>query len=357
MATPQRVIDEARAAEQQMAEINKEMANPTGQQPPNDAPSNDEPAAPERARSGDTEFGVHQVVEPAQTPSGPIDAAAYAALQQKLASLEGNFGKLNTQLAETRGRNDTLERMIAARSEVPAAPAPSAAPTSSVSEAEETEFGPDLVDLMRRISRDTMGPILDKLQRIESGLSETKGIAQHSAQQAQSTSDDRFVSTMNKLVTDAKGAADWSEINTMHERGDSRFVDWLNEVGEDSDEPRLNIIRRAFTSRDANRCARMINRFKQSVRMADGTAKPAADDGAESQPAAELISPNATGSGSQAPSGKPAAKLYTKEDIDKHYDDKVKGKWKGRESKWQQIASDMDKAVGENRFVESTRRR
>lgn len=349
MPTPQRVIDEAREAEKQMAEL-------TGETPP--APETPEPNTeePPRARSADTEFGVQQTTEQAHSPSGPIDAAAYAALQQKLASLEGNFGKLNTQLAETRGRNDTLERMITARTEVPPTPAPTA-PTSSVSADEETEFGPDLVDLMRRVARDTMGPILDKLQRIDTALSETKGIAQHSAQQAQSTSDDRFVSSMNALVTDTKGSPDWSSINTMHERGDSRFVDWLNEVGEDSDEPRLNIIRRAFASRDANRCARMINRFKDSVRMADGTAKPSADTGAESQPAAELISPNATGSGSQVPSGKSAPKLYTKEDIDKHYDDKVKGKWRGRETKWQQISNDMDKAVAENRFVESTRRR
>lgn len=365
MPTPQRVIDEARAAEQQMAELN-------GAQPPaepNSGEGGDEGGAPPAAREADTQFGVGQEArELPQTPapnapqSGPIDAEAFAQLQQRLHTLEGNFNRANAQLAEERGRNQTLERMIAERinerSAAPAAPAP--APASLVSDAEIEELGPDLVDVMRRLVREglqgAVNPLLDRLQQLEATLTQTAGVAQHSAESAARIADERFVTRMNELVKDGKGNPDWSHINTMHESGDNRFVDWLNKNGEDSDEPRLNIIRRAFQARDADRCAGMINRFKQSAGMPDGTAATPAEI-PPTAAAAALVSPSTTGNGQPTAGRGTQARTYTKDDVDRHYDEKVKGKWKGKEAKWQQIANDMDKAVVEGRFVATPPRR
>jgi hypothetical protein len=47
--------------------------------------------------------------------------------------------------------------------------------------------------------------------------------------------------------------------------------------------------------------------------------------------------------------------VYTEADVKQHYDEKIKGKWKGREGEWQKIADDMDKAVLDKRFTTEPR--
>lgn len=354
MATPQRVRDAAREADEQITAI--QNADGTPVEPPPGADDGQPPRDP------DSQFGVTQQVTPiggdGAPPSGtgPITAEAYAQLQQRLATLEGNFNRTNAELAAERGRSQTLERMLERRVEQPpAAPAP-AAPRSSVTEQEIEEYGADLTDFMRRIVGDGVRPLLDKLQSLESALAGVRSTSEATAQVTRNTVEQQFAARMNQQVVDAQGAPDWEHINHMHESGDTRFVDWLQKVGEDSDEPRLGIIQRAFQRGDADRCARMINRFKQDVGMADGNARPAATP-PPANPAAALVSPSASAASTSPGRNARPQRTYTVEDVNRHYDEKTKGKWKGREAKWQEIADDMDRAVSESRFADAPRRR
>jgi hypothetical protein len=358
---PQRIRDDAVAAEQQMAQLRDEANGNVSTTPPGD-----EGTPP---RDPDTQFGVGQQVTSIEnsneppTPtegSGPVDAEAMARLQQRLATLEGNFSRQSAELQSARERNQLLERTLERalqrneeRPPVPATPAP--APVSSVSQSEIDEFGADLTDFINRLIKDgvqkALTPVLDTLQTLTTSVSQVSQVAKSTAQVSEEREWADYQKRMNELVKDGNGNPDWQQINTMHERGDSRFVDWLKNIGEDSDEPRLNVIQRAFQARDADRCARMINNFKRDMGMPDGTKPPEQPVQKPDARAAALVSPSTTGSGTGAPRGRPPAKTYTKEDVDRHYDEKVKGKWKGREAEWQRIADDMDKAVLEQRYV------
>jgi hypothetical protein len=367
MPTPQRIRDEAVAAEQQMAQLRDQASGVTT---PSSLPSDDGSNVP--PRDPDTQFGVAQEVTtyeapqdpPASDGSGPIDAEAMARLQQQFATLQGNFSRQAAELQSSRERNQllerTLERALARNEErppVPAAPAPSPAP-SSVTAKEIEEYGEDLTDFIRRLVRDgvqsAVNPLLDTIQKLTHRLSETSQVVQTTKQLTEDQLRDNYNRRMDQLVKDGKGEPDWQHINLMHQtHGDSRFVDWLNKIGEDSDQPRLSIIQRAYANYDADLCARMINKFKRDVGMPDGT-RPSEDptQTPTARVAAALVSPSTTGSGTGAPTrGRPAAKTYTEDDVKRHYDEKTKGKWRGREAEWQRIADDMDKAVLEQRYV------
>lgn len=356
MATPQRVIDEAAEAQRQLQKLGAQL---NGDTPPVEG---------DTPRDPDTQFGVGQQVTeiPAggesSTSSGPVDAEGMAKLQQRLATLEGNFGRQSAELQAARERNNILERTLeralergTERPTAPVTPAPSA--QASVTDAEIEEYGADLTDFVRRLIRDGIqsatSPLLDKIQHLTASLSETSTVARSGAAAAAQSVDDRYRQRMDEMVKNASGQPDWEDINHMHEtKGDSRFVDWLKEIGEDSDEPRLNIIQRAYARRDADRCARMINNFKRDLGMADGTKPVESPTQTTSARAAALVSPSTTGSGTGgAPRGRPPQKTYTQADIEKHYDEKVKGRWKGREAEWLRIADDMDKAVLDQRFT------
>lgn len=358
MATPQFVRDAAREAETTLNAIS--AGQPPADQPPAEAVDDGSGTPP---RVADNQFGVGQSVETLEGGreehgSGPITAEAYAALQQRLATLEGNFSRTNAELAAERGRAQTLERMLERRIAAPetAAPAPAAPPRSNVTDQEIEEYGADLTDFVRRLIRDAVSPLMDNLQRVEASIGQLRNVSEHTAEVTRASTQTLFAQRMNSLVVDAAGKPDWEHINHMHETGDTRFVDWLNETGEDSDEPRLGIIQRAFQRGDADRCARMINRFKQEVGLADGNARP---DPASppANAAAALVSPPASGASSAVRPREATKKTYTVDDINRHYDEKTKGKWKGREDAWQKIAGDMDRAVVENRFSDPARRR
>lgn len=374
MPVPSRVREDARAAEEQMAQIRVQNGvDPAPPAAPNAPVSldnrgfesphpnaiNERPAVPpvqEIPVSGD---------EPPNEEPGakPVDARQVADLQQKLDTAQGLAAKRQNELNQVTQRVGQLEAYIdilsrAAEATPPAAaPAPAATALDLVSDAEKKEFGDDLIDVIKRASREEWRPVLDqvfaRLGKIDLNLSAMQGTVQSTAKSVVSADEQRYNAAMDRLVKDDKGESDWQAINLSHERGDNRFVDWLQKIGEDSDEPRLNVIQRAYGRRDAEACARLINKFKAEVGLPDGTAAPAteAPQPVASNPAQALISPSPVGTTGP---GRPrnSARTYTMVEISKAYDDYTRGKYRGKDAEWVKLKAEFDKALREGRIVD-----
>lgn len=363
-ATRERIAAEARQAEQQMADIQqgKVVDIPPA---PQLVAEPDPVADPVDPTPVDNRFGTGTPVDPAADPgSGPITAEQFAALQQQMQSLQGRFEHTQQQLSEAQVRASTLERLVALKSaadDTPQAPAPRQ--KRQIADAKLiAEYGEELVGLMRSVTQEeleyTVMPLVDQVQALAARVGQlTEGVQvtqQHVARDSQS----RFNTEMDRLVTDAKGEPDWQRINTMHNAPtyDRRFVDWLAKPSEDSYEPRQKSLDRYYNDGNAQACARFFNKFKAEVGLPDGTAT---HDSAAQPPsvAAALVSPSPAAPGTPSTRSRgPQGRTYTSLEMERHYDDKTKGKWAGREAEWKKIAADIDKAVMEGRFIEERKR-
>ncbi len=356
MAVPQRIRDDAANAEAELRRLAEGAAAPT------------EPVAPgEPPRSLDNQFanGDHpnQIPTPTDTPEGDgsnaIDAAEYAKLKQQFETLQGLHNRDKARIAEDRTRLDVLERLVAvqqaAREAVPT-PTPAAAPKISlVTPAEETEFGADLIDVVRRAAKEQIAealhPIFDQIQALGTKvdrLGHTATAAAHTSAQLTANS---FAEQMDRLVTDAEGRPDWQLWDHSAERGDSRFVDWLAQTGEDSDEPRLTVLQRAYQKQDAAKCARFFLSFKRAHNLPNGKPDGSAPAKPAVNPADAMIAPSPVAPSTPSANRGTGKKSYKIAEVESHYGEKTKGKWKGREAEWKRIADDMDDAAANNRVT------
>lgn len=289
----------------------------------------------------------------------PIDGKAYAELKQKYDTLQGIHNKTSTTNAQMAGRLETLERIMAMKAAAelaaPTAPAPSVVPTSTklVTKDEETEFGADLIEVMRQAAREVVNPIvstlLDRIQKIDTSLAQLSNVANTAASHVAVTGENAFNDALNRSITDASGTPDWDKINHAHEHGDRSFVDWLAETGQDSDEPRLNVIQRAYQRKDAAKVIALFKAFKRDAGLPNGNAEPAAVTPPSANPADALVSPSPVAP--SAPGQKAGnKKVWKLAEITSNYDKKTKGFFKGKDKEWAALMAEMDLAGAEGRI-------
>lgn len=367
MATPDRVRQAAREADQQLRDLAAAGVIPGGPiVDPNAPPGNEPPPAPP---SPDDHFtpGPHPnaIDPPAPAPDEPVDESgnlitpeAFAQLQQKLDTALGTHNRDVALVAELRGRLEVMERLMLAKQNT-AEPAPAPAPPakeSLVTAAEEKEFGADLIDVMRKVVKEEMGPFMNQyyneLTKLNTAISQLKGITGQVAQVTTDMSMQQFNRQLDALVQDASGNPDWHAIDNSADAGDRRFLDWLAQTGEDSDQTRLVVLQSAYQRKDSAKCAAMFNAFKRSVGMATGPqSAPTTPVPTAANPAAAIVSPSPVAP-APAPSTRPGQKKVWKlADVEQIYTDKTKGKFRGREAEFARLVAETDLATVEGRVV------
>lgn len=356
MAIPQRIRDDAAAAEEELRRL------AAGNQPTEPAP-NPTPAEPvsldDRFGAGDHPNAVRDTPPVEGDGSNPIDAAEYAKLKQQFETLQGLHNRDRAKLAEDRTRLDMLERLVAVQQNArettpPAAPAAPSRP-SLISSAEETEFGADLIDVTRRAAKEEISvalhPIFDQLQRLATKVDSLSHTATAAAQSSAQLTANSFNEHMDRLVTDAEGRPDWQLWDQSENRGDTRFVDWLRQTGEDSDEPRLTVLQRAYQNQDAAKCARFFLSFKRTHGLPNGKPDGSAPAKPAVNPADAMIAPSPVAPSTPSANRGTGKKTFKIAAVESHYNEKTKGKWKGREAEWKRIADEMDDAAANNRVT------
>lgn len=360
MPVPERIRQESAAADAELRRLAEQSLNPVPQVVPAGSPTN--PPAPPEPRDLDTlppgDTPHPNAVTPPEQPEGePVTGEAYAELLQKYETLQGLHNKDQQKLTQTETRVEMLERILhaqaAARAAEPPAPAPAAPaprqPKPLVTPAEIEEFGADLTDFARRVAREEFMPavedLLDQVQQLQTKLANLNQTVGATAQVAASTAEDRFRAEMDKLVQGADGTPDWEKVNY-----DQNFIDWLQNVGQDSDEPRKAVLERAYQRKDAQKCAGFFNAYKREQGLPVGREAPSTPPAPPPDPAASLVSPSPVAPAAPG-SNRGQKKTYKLSDIEKVYADYTKGKFKGKEAEFHALTAEFDKATLEGRVI------
>jgi hypothetical protein len=268
---------------------------------------------------------------------------------QKYRTLQGMY---NADIARLQGaKKDSETRLtqledLLSSLQAQATPAPAAQHKTApeyVSENDKAEYG-DSIDVMRKVSREELYPVFDKISALEASIqSLTANLntsvlpqMQRVAQQQASTAEERFWNTLSSQVPN------WQQINN-----DQGFQTWLLEVDPLTGVPRQTYLEQAQQSLDVSR----VTAFFRTYTSITGTHT--ADTNAQSnRSASELerqVSPGRSRSAG-TPTGQ-VSKTYSPDDIKKFFADVRQGKYKGREAERDRLERDIFAAQQDGRIV------
>lgn len=317
MGIPQRVREEAEAAEQALQELaNPQPAAAPGTAEPPPTPTGEAPpAAPAAQPPAPT---TPAPTPPPATPTvQPTDTATeLQRLHQLLATEQGRRAAEATELSRLK------EQLAKVQQQVQSPPKPPEPPL--ITEADKKDFGEDMIDFVSRmIQRDvgrTINLLTSKLNTIEGQLRQLGQTVQTTSQSAEELAADRYFSAIAKRVPN------WAEINEL-----PAFVDWLKNRATFGRKTRHELLLDAHNQADADTVAEIFEAYLKehpapAVAPAPGTqpapTAPAPTPEAASVNPADLVAPSSANA--PPPSANPrGGKIWTQAEIEKVYDDRV----------------------------------
>lgn len=185
---------------------------------------------------------------------------------------------------------------------------------------------------------------LSKKETPAATVEPTKPQANAGADEAQNQAEAAFWREINRGITDAAGKPDWREINDS-----DMFNNWLDEYLPYSVTTRRDRLQQAQAQLDHFTAIQIFNDFKaqqrkQAPEPAEDHSKPKIDPAAHVEPGSSVVHETAPDG------GKPAGKIYTRQEINQFYKDVALGKYKGRDEEASKIDADIIKANIEGRI-------
>ncbi len=259
-----------------------------------------------------------------QTP--PPDGVDW---KQKFLSLQGVFNsempKLQSQVRELMAKNEEAQRRAQA-------PTPAPAPQAQPDQKDIDGFGIDMVNMVRRTAETMVAPVLHafdlRIKALEAKAAQLETTTQGAAQVASRSAEDMFFARLEKLVPN------WEQINST-----PAFLQWLTQVDPIYGQTRQSALDAARQSLNADRAANVFNTFASSV------AAPAAPT---PSPLANQQAPNA--SGGSVPPQQIAKPTFTEKQVTDFYNDKARGKYRGRDAEAARIEEAINLAAAEGRI-------
>jgi hypothetical protein len=259
---------------------------------------------------------------------------------------EAQLGRVRGLTQQNRDLGDrigTLEALMESTRTAPAPAAP-AAPEKLISKQEEEDFGPEMIDVMRRAAKEVATPLLGEIASLKSQLGSTEATLSRNTRQA-------MLETLSEQVPD------WKQINFTDE-----FKSWLALPDAFSGVTRKTLLQSAY---DKNETSRVLAFFKSFISELaattpadDGVQTPVATNGAAkpkpSRPTLDsLAAPGrARTAASQAlPAEKP---IIRTSDINALYAAKRRGHYEGREAEFAGYERELELAQREGRIIRDT---
>ncbi|WP_020095683.1 hypothetical protein [Methylobacterium sp. 285MFTsu5.1] len=301
------------------------MAN---QGQPTPVPTDDDPAleapVPEPAP-------VTVEVTPPADPAKPVN------WEERYKAMKGRFDKAQEDLRTATADIAELRRSLAhAQAARPAAPATATISpqftAEDLTEEERNDYGEDLLKVVDKVAgrkiAQVVGAFEQKFGEIEQKVQGVTQVTQLSAKE-------RFTQSLTDRVPN------WRELNR-----DEGFLDWCEEIDQFSGQKRLDLLRNAYQSEDAPRCAAIFAGF---LKEANPSAAPRSETTAAPKPTGKVPLESLAAPGrarSTAPTAGPGDKpIIARSDIQKFYSDVQKGLYRGR---------DAEKAAREEEIFQAT---
>lgn len=263
---------------------------------------------------------------------------------QKYKTLQGMYNaevpRLHTTNRELQSRVQQMEQLLAtlsAQNNTAHQPAIEASP--QVTDRDREEYG-ESIDVMRRVSREEVTPVLQKMGQIEKLLQQLQTNVvpqvQNLTHRQAMTAEQQFWSGLTEVVPN------WRDVNN-----DPDFQSWLLDVDPFTGVARQTILEDAQKNLDVRRISKFFSTWLESTGQAN-----AAQNTQRRAPASELekqVTPGRPRSGSTPSGGK--AKVYSPTDIENFFADVRKGKYRGKEAERDRIERDIFSAQKDGRIV------
>lgn len=260
--------------------------------------------------------------------------------EQRWRSLQGSYNAAMRRGSELEQRNIQLQTLIATMQSAPTPPQGQQEQPDYrlVSEEEAADYG-DSIDVMRKVSREELTPLVQRLMQIERVLGNvTERVVpqvQNLAVRQHQSAEQQFWGVLAQLVPD------WRDINE-----DPAFQGWLLEIDPLTGSSRQAFLEQAQQNLDAHRVAHFFAQWRGG-----GSLQPAPQQGGNGQSPSELELQIAPGRSRGGPPVNRNQRTYTTADISRFYDDVRKGVFKGRDEEKGRIERDIFAAQGEGRIV------
>lgn len=277
---------------------------------------------------------VAQQAPPADPPTDPIEEPAPAPAPppqpvatpvDPLAELRRTNEHLNTVAGRLEAQNREVVRLqqelLAARNQPP--PQPPAPPPSLITEEDRTEYGADMLGMVERVVRQTVGSQLadlgTRLAGLEGRIGSVSTRVQQVAQVAEVTAEQKYRADLDSLVPG------WEVVNKSPE-----FLDWLEETDTLSGKKRLDSLLDAHNKLESGRVAYIFKLYKPDLGNAPpqpGTPQPVENSGTPAPiiDPASLASP-ATSPNAAPPASPPTGKVWTQAEVDDLYNRKQRNR-------------------------------
>ena len=263
---------------------------------------------------------------------------------QKYKTLQGMYNaevpRLHSQNRELNSRVQQMEQLLATISAQPATAQTTAVESQPyVTEDDRENYG-DSIEVMRRVSREELSTVTQKMSQIERMLQQFQSSVvpqvQNLTHRQAMTAEQQFWSGLTDLVPS------WRDVNN-----DSEFQSWLLQIDPFTGVTRQTILEDAQKNLDVRRVGNFFNTWLEITGQAS-----AAQNTQRKSPASELEKQVAPGRsrGTSTPTGS-TAKTYSPADIQKFFEDVRKGKYKGREAERDRIERDIFSAQKDGRII------
>lgn len=338
MALPEQIRKQSEAVQELYKQMNGEQP-PEGEQPGGvQPPADDTPAQTDETPAADSTATPPPADE--QRPGG--DKAPEETVLQKYKTLQGMYNaevpRLHQQNRELSSRLQQMEALIASLSAQQQQKPTEQAPQKLISEKEVEEYGESL-DVMRKVSREELGPIFQRLSAIEGMLQQVQSNVvpqvQQVAQRQMRTAEQMFWADLTGAVSN------WREINDSPD-----FQSWLLEADPLTGITRQTYLEDAQRALDAQRVANFFRTWLEKT----GQTTVAQPNGRASA-TSELERQVAPGRSKNT--GNPAAnkgRTWTPADIQTFFSEVRQGKYKGKEAERDRIERDIFAAQREGRI-------
>ena len=287
-------------------------------------------------------------------PQGQVSPEDDASWERKFKSLQGRENaEIRRQREAITQLSNRLEQVERERQMQPAPPQQQETPPQSlITEQEIADYGPEFVDVMRRVAAETAArtaePLNNEIQNLRAAMGHV-----------QAETGNAFLQRMNSTISAA--VPNWSDLNK-----DPRFIQWSQLPDIFSGAIRKQLMQDAWNSGDPHRVVAFFQSF-----LAEEAATNPQGNGQRSPPASRMVvsadaqippsltpgapldlSTLAAPGRAHSAGGNPAEKpVYTAAEITRFYTDVANGRWRGREQQQAAIDADIIQAQREGRIL------
>ena len=289
----------------------------------------------------DTTEAVAAAASPPAAPEPAPDVPALSELKRQLDAAEQRWKVLQGMIDK---KDDELEQMrilFAQMGNATAAAEPTAPAAELITAQDRTDFG-DIPVLVQRMATQIATTIAtkivsDELAKFKPTMDKLEVGVATANKQVGDTAYEQFTARLADKVED------WETLNT-----NPGFLAWLDKIDEFAGVSRLTLIRDAFSHLNVGRVAKFFSAYKDEA----GIGAPAAAAAEPAPPPADVRKFVAPGK-SKATPGKvdngANTKQWSRADISKLYDDKMKGRIS--QTQFEEQERDLFKAQHEGRVA------